>query len=59
MSREHHQDVTSTRQKECPTSGVVGDGKIFVTYVEDAFTIRAAENREIAPDPTPKPGDPA
>ena len=32
-----------TWQKENPEKGNVGDGKIFVTYVDDAYSIRTAE----------------
>jgi len=31
-----------TRSKNTPGNGTIGDGKIFVTYVEDTFAIRAA-----------------
>ncbi len=37
--------MAKTWQKENPGLGAIGDGKIFVTYVEDAYTIRTAENR--------------
>ncbi len=37
--------MARTWQKENPGHGAVGDGKIFITYVEDAYTIRTAENR--------------
>lgn len=37
--------MAKTWQKENPGIGAIGDGKIFVTYVEDAYTIRTAENR--------------
>ncbi len=38
--------TAKTWQKENPGHGSVGDGKIFVTYVEDAYTIRTSENRK-------------
>jgi nitrogen regulatory protein PII 1 len=38
--------MAKTWQKENPGLGAIGDGKIFVTYVEDAYTIRTAENRK-------------
>ena len=38
--------VAKTWQKENPRHGVVGDGKIFVTYVDDAYTIRTADVRK-------------
>ncbi|HVP96902.1 P-II family nitrogen regulator [Methanoregula sp.] len=41
--------MAKTWQKENPGLGAVGDGKIFVTYVEDAYTIRTAEKRRSAP----------
>jgi nitrogen regulatory protein PII 1 len=31
-----------TGSKNAPGEGIIGDGKIFVTYVEDTFSIRAA-----------------
>lgn len=33
-----------TRSKNVPGEGIIGDGKIFVTYVEDTFAIRTAGN---------------
>jgi nitrogen regulatory protein PII len=30
--------------------GAIGDGKIFVTYIEDVFTIRTAEDVESGPE---------
>ncbi|ABS54956.1 nitrogen regulatory protein P-II [Methanoregula boonei 6A8] len=41
--------VAKTWQKENPGHGAVGDGKIFVTYVDDAHTIRTAENKKRSP----------
>jgi nitrogen regulatory protein PII 1 len=41
--------MAKTWQKENPGLGAIGDGKIFVTYVEDAYTIRTAGNRRSAP----------
>jgi nitrogen regulatory protein PII 1 len=38
--------MAKTWQKENPEHGAVGDGKIFVTYVDDAYTIRTAETRK-------------
>ncbi|WP_321504267.1 P-II family nitrogen regulator [uncultured Methanoregula sp.] len=31
-----------TREKNKPDEGTIGDGKIFITYVEDNFAIRTA-----------------
>ena len=31
-----------TGSKNTPSEGIVGDGKIFITYVEDSFAIRTA-----------------
>ena len=38
--------VAKTWQKENPGHGAVGDGKIFITYVDDAYTVRTAERRK-------------
>ena len=48
--------MAKTWQKENPGLGAIGDGKIFVTYVEDAYTIRTAENRRNGSDPPGKTG---
>ena len=36
-------NAAKTGPKDVPDSGNIGDGKIFVTYVEDAYTIRTAD----------------
>ena len=33
-----------TGLKNVPGDGIIGDGKIFVTYIEDTFAIRTAGN---------------
>ena len=43
--------MARTWQKEHPGHGTAGDGKIFVTYVEESYTIRTAENRKKNPSP--------
>ena len=48
--------MAKTWQKENPGLGAIGDGKIFVTYVEDAYTIRTAENRRNGSDLPGKTG---
>lgn len=35
-----------TGSKEKPSEGTIGDGKIFVTYVEDTFAIRTVGRSE-------------
>jgi nitrogen regulatory protein PII 1 len=49
--------TAKTWQKENSGHGAVGDGKIFVTYVEDAYTIRTAECRGTGADPPGKTGN--
>jgi nitrogen regulatory protein PII 1 len=34
---------TARTGQDNPDAGTIGDGKIFVTYVEDSYTIRTAE----------------
>ena len=36
-------NAAKTGKNNVPDAGNVGDGKIFVTYVEDAYTIRTSE----------------
>jgi nitrogen regulatory protein PII 1 len=36
-------NAAKTGTKDVPDAGNIGDGKIFVTYVEDAYTIRTAD----------------
>ena len=36
-----------TGSKNTPGEGIVGDGKIFITYVEDTFAIRTAGKTDV------------
>jgi len=40
-------NAAKTGPKENPDAGTIGDGKIFITYVEDAYTIRTAEKTPV------------
>jgi len=40
-------NAARTGPKANPDAGIIGDGKIFVTYVEDTYTIRTAEKTSV------------